>query len=62
MKVTITISMDNAAFTDGNNGDELARILRELARYVENDDLVSGEVRLVSDLHNNRVGELKVTR
>ncbi len=56
MKATITVKMDNAAFTD-NPGDELARILRDLAKHVENGD--TG--RPLMDSNGNRVGMFEVS-
>lgn len=58
MQATIRIQMDNAAFND-HNGEELARILRDLADWAENynhgeDDCSRG----LSDYNGNRVGRL----
>lgn len=68
MKIKITIDCDNAAFADGNNGSEVARILREAAERIDGDDIPSTPTRkgdgylFLRDYNGNRVGEMKVTR
>ena len=49
----LKIESGNAAFSDGNAGSEVARILRELARKVE--DSSDGSGRLF-DANGNGVG------
>ncbi len=58
MKLTLTISMDNAAFADdGNYGrTEAARILRDAAKHVEVGDLS----RVLMDSNGNNVGQIKI--
>lgn len=65
MKAQIEVQMDNAAF-ERMPGDELARILREVARRVEHDSLhlhaaVRHEYNLF-DVNGNKVGFLVVTK
>lgn len=55
MKAKIIIQMDNAAFDDPG---ELPRILRDLARRLENDPQDAGSAPLY-DFNGNKVGELK---
>ena len=50
--LTIEIETGNAAFADGNEAAELARILREAARKIENGHT---EFKL-RDYNGNRVG------
>ncbi len=60
MKLTITISMDNAAFED--NPDEVARILYEFSRSTQGHAaLRPGDVRTLHDINGNAVGEAIVT-
>lgn len=58
MKATITVQMDNAAFTD-DPGAELARILRELA---EKTDREGPFVRHLRDANGNTVGKMIIER
>jgi hypothetical protein len=58
MKCKITISMDNAAFEDGEGKPELARILRRLADKVEAGD----EPPFLYDVNGNKVGKCEVTK
>lgn len=60
MKATIKVKMDNAAFSEGN-GAELARILRVLARRIEDNDLSKGDDALLRDYNGNCVGEFKIS-
>lgn len=55
MKAAITVRMDNAAFEEP--ATELARILRDLAKHVENGD----DSRRLMDRNGNHVGEFKIT-
>lgn len=61
MKLTIKIDMDNAAFADGYNGDEAARILHTAASKLRGIDLTNGEGITLFDVNGNSVGTLKVT-
>ena len=67
MKLVVTIDMDNAAF-EPCSGDEVARILRQLARLFDHEDTatqlatVAHEGGLpVRDVNGNRVGTAVVT-
>jgi hypothetical protein len=62
MNVKITVNMDNAAFDNYFSGEELARILQELARNVQESVLSAGLKIGVRDFNGNTVGELKITR
>ena len=57
MKATITINMDNAAF-DGRPATELSRILRKLAKRIEEEgpDYVP-----MMDENGNKVGEFNIS-
>jgi len=58
MKLIIKIDMDNAAFDD--NGEEIARILQDLAeRYTD-----AGQVddERLQDINGNQVGTAKITK
>jgi hypothetical protein len=57
----ITIKMDNAAFEECA-GEEAARILRDVASYLDGKHLVPSDTAPVRDLNGNTVGEAKVTR
>ncbi len=63
MRARIKIDMSNAAFGD-MPGTELARILRELATYIIEDDMGPMEPGVVAlrDINGNTVGTFKVTR
>ena len=55
-KLKITIDRGNAAFSDGADGPEVARILRTLADKLEGVNTEQGgEIRLF-DSNGNRVG------
>jgi len=56
MKATITVQMDNAAFSD-EPASELARILRDLAKHIENGD----DHRRLMDFNGNHVGEFAIS-
>ena len=49
----VKLDSDNEAFADGNAGNEVARILRELAEHVSDSRDGSGTLR---DFNGNRVG------
>ena len=51
----ILILMDNDAFQDGNEGAEVARILRKLADHAEADG--SAEYVRLFDANGNHVGD-----
>ena len=57
----ITIKMDNAAF-EFNQGPEVARILRYMAKAVDEDVDLDWFSMNLRDLNGNTVGEAKVTR
>jgi hypothetical protein len=57
MKAKIEIQMDNAAFEDNGPASELAHILRDLAKHIENGDTE----RALMDSNGNRVGRFEVT-
>ena len=60
-KIKIKITTENAAFDDGNECAEVARILRELADKVENcNDLLYTEGAL-TDVNGNRVGYVQTS-
>jgi len=61
MRATITIDMENAAFEDGNGSGELARILRELARRIDEESIVEERrTAKLRDVNGNTVGEFRV--
>ena len=66
MKFLLEINCDNAAFLNDDygtpaNGQELARILRDLADTVENLDDVSDFGGFLYDVNGNRVGKATVS-
>lgn len=62
MKLKIEITMDNAAFENGQ-GAEAARILRLLAEQIEESNAMSpGLWSTLLDLNGNHVGQARVTR
>jgi len=62
MKFTLTMNMDNAAFTDGGcSEDEVVRLLHELAGYVSDSCLAPGTDFILMDINGNRVGNAEVT-
>lgn len=60
MKAKITVSLDNDAFS-GGPGEELARILRDLARTIEDCDYDDFQHYTLRDKNGNRVGDFDVT-
>jgi len=57
--VTIKIETDNAAFADGNETQEVARILRELATFmVAWNRVIDVYPNALRDINGNRVGEV----
>jgi len=58
--VRIEIRTENSAFQDGNKSLEVARILKNLAKRLENDpDLVDCEITL-TDINGNKVGTFEI--
>lgn len=53
-KVIISIETVNAAF-DENEGNELARILKEIAEKLEN----GSQPELIRDINGNKVGKIE---
>ena len=61
MKVLITINCGNSAFESGDEGREVARILRALALRAETvGDLSGGFGPSLFDVNGNRVGDCEV--
>lgn len=56
MKIEIIIRMDNAAFDEGNAGQEAARILRELAGDLADGRLAAEDDQSLRDFNGNNVG------
>ena len=61
MKATIKIEMNNAAFEGDCDGEELARILRELADRICWAGIEPSDVFGLRDVDGNSVGWMKVT-
>lgn len=59
MELVIKIKMDNAAFAEGPNGTEAARILREAADKIENYELCKGPFCNLRDINGNKVGSIE---
>ena len=65
MQFTLRLTLDNAAF-DSPNGDEIARILRKLARSLEGSDVgpdvETGEPTSdpLFDINGNRCGTVSI--
>ena len=62
MKFKVSIRVDNAAFFNGAEGCEVARILREVADKFDGEALSAGQEVSVRDVNGNKVGEVKVVR
>ena len=60
MKAILTIEMDNAAF-EPSNGQELGRILEDLARRVGYSALLPTDSYRAVDANGNTVGRLEIT-
>ncbi len=60
MDITITINTDNAAFSDGNAGSEVARILRKAAKQIEDNGLPLNDDPPLIDINGNKVGKITV--
>ena len=57
MKFIIRIDLQNAAFADGNEGAELARILRKMADSIESAGEAPRCFEKVRDVNGNTVGQ-----
>jgi hypothetical protein len=55
--ITITIKTGNAAFQDGNKNYELARILKEVVKKLENG--YDPEDIYIMDINGNNVGKME---
>lgn len=65
MRLTLEMSLDNAAFFDaegGRDGFEVARILHRLADDVEATGITGGERGELRDVNGNTTGHWRVTR
>ena len=64
MKFIMKVTMDNAAFEDGCQGWELARILvRTAAKVKDMTDMEPGEsLCSITDINGNNVGTAKITK
>jgi hypothetical protein len=63
MKLTIEIALDNEAFGYGDDGSEVARILRRLANDMDGCALSArGWVAKLRDVNGNTVGEARVEK
>ena len=56
-KLTLTIERGNAAFSEGNDAYELARILRKLADRLEAENTQYAGTVGLHDFNGNRVGK-----
>ncbi len=63
MKLKIEIRMHNAAFANGNNGTEAARVLKDLATLIEDlhlePKITAGDLR---DTYGNLCGKWSVVK
>ena len=60
MKLTITINTQSAIFEDTNQGKEIARILRQLAGYVDGEsNLNHTGNQVLHDINGNQVGKVE---
>ena len=57
---TLTINVDNMAFSDRERGEAIARILTETARRVRNDTEAVGYSFAVQDGNGNTVGRAEL--
>ena len=57
MKFIIRIDLQNAAFADGDEGAELARILRKLAGSIESAGEAPRCFENIHDVNGNTVGQ-----
>jgi hypothetical protein len=58
---TITIECNNAAFDGDACGEEVARILRELASDLDGGDVEDDATFFLFDLNGNRCGDAEMT-
>ena len=56
MKFIMHINMENAAFAEGNEGAELARILRKMADSIESAGEAPRSFENIRDVNGNTVG------
>lgn len=62
MNFTLTMNMDNAAFTENSSPEvEAARILHDLAGHVADRCLVPGASFDLRDFNGNKIGKAEVT-
>lgn len=54
---TITLNLGNAAFTDGDESQELAKILRRLANKLDDQAGAEAEYYRLLDTNGNHVGD-----
>lgn len=62
MHIKIVINMDNAAFEDNGNGEEVASILADAIISVQGTELEVGDEITLRDSNGNRVGQLEVKK
>lgn len=63
MNFTLTMNMDNAAFTENSSPEvEATRILHDLAGRVADRVLVPGALLVLRDFNGNKVGKAEVTQ
>ena len=55
----VKMETGNAAFADGNEGAEAARILRKVAEQLEQESKLSESCRPVRELYCNTIGYFK---
>lgn len=60
MRVRISIKCDNAVFDEGNNGAEVARILRDIADRIADRALLECRAFPLHDGNGNKVGNYDV--
>lgn len=66
MTLTITIEMENEAFSNGGRNGEVSRILRDLIEHIYWDDpndhpLETGANNVLRDINGNTVGSVSVS-
>ena len=60
MKLTITINTQSAIFEDTNQGKEIARILRQLAGYVDGEGNPNHtDNQVLCDINGNQAGKVE---
>lgn len=62
MYLIIKINMDNDAFADGENGTEVARILRHVCAEVIDTELDDDFYLSLRDINGNNVGKMEVKK